>query len=297
MVQVTASAHKVAAPSRRGKSAGEEGGAVGSLSRGLQIVDVLTSAQSCLTLSEVAAQTGLDPSTTLRLLHSLCERGYVVRDESSKRYLAGPRALSPLPLFHPLTTFRHESEQVLKSLVENTAQTCAVVLFLGMERLVVDLHRGRDPLSLYYDTWLRTPLHATAAGKSLLASLSEAEQQQLLGAGPYEFYTPLTITDPGVLKRHLEEIRQQGHAVARGEALVDFVAIAAPLQMPTQARPMGCLVVSSTRQLLPPELEPEVIARAKTAAALILNTAPSLQVLKHWRPRTERRLAALSERP
>lgn len=297
MVQGTTKTLAGDKPSPKAKSNGDEGGAVGSLSRGLQIVDVLTSAQTCLTLSDVAAQTGLDASTTLRLLHSLGERGYVVRDESSKRYLAGPRALSPLPLFHPLTTFRREAEQVLKSLVEKTGQTCALVLFLGTERLVVDFHRGRDPLSLYYDTWLRTPLHATATGKSLLASLSEAEQQQLLGAGPYEVHTPLTITDPAVLKQQLEEVRQQGHAIARGEAFVDFVAIAAPLQMPSHSRPMGCLVVSSTRQLLPPELEPEVIASAKTAAALMLNTAPSLQVLKHWTPRIERRRSASSERP
>lgn len=296
MAQGTTTKESKVPPSRRTRSNGEEGGAVGSLSRGLQIIDVLTSAQSCLTLSEVALQTGLDTSTTLRLLHSLGERGYVVRDESSKRYLAGPRALSPLPLFHPLTMFRREAEQVLKALVEKTGQTCALMLFVGTERLVVDFHRGRDPLSLYYDTWLRTPLHGTAAGKLLLASLSEPEQQQLLGAGPYEAHTPLTITDPAVLKKQLEEVRQQGYAIARGEAFVDYVAIGAPLQMPIHARPMGCIVVSSTRQLLPPELEPEVITSAKMAAAL-LNSAPSLHVLKHWTPRLERRQAASSVRP
>lgn len=288
MVQESAKSRRKPAASAK-RSANAEEAAVGSLSRGLQIVEVLTSAQGCLTLSEVAAQTGLDASTTLRLLHSLSDKGYVVRDESNKRYLAGPRALSPLPLFHPLTTFRREAEPVLKALVERTGQTCALVLFLGTERLVVDFLRGKDPLSLYYDTWLRTPLHGTASGKLLLAWLSDAEREQLLGPGPYQRHTPATVTDPLVFGRQLEDVAREGHVVARGEAFPDFVAIAAPIIMSIHSRPMGCIVVSSTLQLLPKEDEAQVVESAKAAVALLMNTAPSLHVLKHWTPRTERR--------
>lgn len=288
MVQESATTRKKPAASAKGSASAEET-AVGSLSRGLQIVEVLTSAQGCLTLSEVAAQTGLDASTTLRLLHSLSDKGYVVRDESNKRYLAGPRALSPLPLFHPLTIFRREAEQVLKSLVDRTGQTAALVLFLGTERLVVDFLRGKDPLSLYYDTWLKTPLHGTASGKLLLAWVSDAEREQLLGPGPYAAHTPATITDPATLGRQLDDVARQGYAVARGEAFPDFVAIAAPLILPIHSRPMGCIVVSSTLKLLPEQDEAHIVESAKAAVTLLMNTAPSLHVLKHWTPRTERR--------
>ncbi|NDZ12761.1 IclR family transcriptional regulator [Variovorax sp. WS11] len=289
MKQDSARAQRKPIPSGKRAAAGEETAAVGSLSRGLQIVDVLTSAQNCLTLSEVAAQTGLDTSTTLRLLHSLSERGYVVRDDSKKRYLAGPRALSPLPLFHPLTTFRREAEPVLRSLVQRTGQTCALVIFVGNERLVVDFFRGNEPLSPYYDTWLRTPLHGTASGKLLLAWLPAAERELLIGTGPYEAHTEATITDPAILSAQLEIVFRQGHAVARGEAFPDFVAIAAPLMMPVHSRPMGCVIVSSTREMLPQKDEAESITSAKAAVALLMNTSPSLQVLKHWTARGERR--------
>lgn len=292
MVQESSGTRRKPVPSRKAAAGGEEGAAVGSLSRGLQIVEALVSAQGCLTLSEVAAQTGLDASTTLRLLHSLGERGYVVRDESSKRYLAGPRALSPTPLFHPVNTFRREAEQVLKSLVDRTGQTCALLLFLGTERLVVDFYRGKEPLSLYYDTWLQTPLHATASGKLLLAWLSDSEREHLLGPGPYPAHTPATITDPALLKEQLAAVPLQGHAVSRGEAWPDFVAVAVPLMMAIHSRPMGCLVLSSTRQLLPEADEPAVLASAKAAVALLMNSAPSLHVLKQWTPRAERRQGA-----
>lgn len=298
MVQQSAKTRKEPTRSRQAKTSNdEEPAAVGSLSRGLQIVDVLASAQGSLTLSEVAALTGLDASTTLRLLYSLSERGYVVRDDAAKRYLAGPRALSPLSLFHPLTLFRREAEQVLRSLQQNTGETCALVLFLGKERLVVDFIRGRHPLSPYYDTWLKSPLHGSASGKILLAWLPDEEREQLLGIGPYTAHTPKTVTDPLLFKRQLDEILRQGHAVARGDAYQDMVAIGVPMLMPTHSRPLGCLVVTSTNQLLPEDAEADVLTSLKASTALLMNSAPSLQILRQWTPRGLLRQASAGSDP
>lgn len=292
MAQQNVKTRKEAGSRKAAPGSGEESAAVGSLSRGLQIVDVLTSAQSCLTLSEVAALTGLDASTTLRLLHSLSDRGYVVRDDAAKRYMAGPRALSPLSLFHPLTLFRREAEQVLRTLQQNTGETCALVLFLGTERLVVDFIRGKQPLSPYYDTWLKSPLHGSASGKILLAWRADNEREELLGPGPYTASTPKTVTDPAVLHEQLEEVLRLGHATARGDAYQDLVAIAVPLLMPTHCRPMGCLVVTSTSQLLPQDAEAGMVTSLNAAAVMLLNSAPSLQVLRQWTPRGVQRQPA-----
>lgn len=292
MAQQSVKTRKEAGSRKAAPGGGEESAAVGSLSRGLQIVDVLTSAQGCLTLSEVAALTGLDASTTLRLLHSLNESGYVVRDESAKRYMAGPRALSPLSLFHPLTLFRREAEQVLKSLQQSLGETCALVLFLGKERLLVDFVRGKQPLSPYYDTWLKSPIHGSASGKILLAWLPDNERESLLGPGPYTAHTSKTVTDPAILNEQLEQVLRVGHATARGDAFPDLVAIAVPLLLPTHCRPMGCLVTTSFSHDLPEEAEVGIVTSLKAAAGMLLNSAPSLQVLRQWTPRGVQRQPA-----
>jgi len=292
MVQQRQKAPKETTPSRRTRaSKGDESAAIGSLSRGMQVVDVLTSAQGLLTLSEIAALTNLDSSTTLRLLHTLIELGYAVRDDATKRYLAGPRALSPLSLFHPLTVFRREAEQVLISLQQSTRETCALILFLGKERLVVDFVRGRQPLSPYYETWLKSPLHGSASGKLLLAWLSDEERLQLLGPGPYAAHTAHTVTDATVFYERLEEIRDQGYAVARDDAYRNLIAIGVPLIMPGYSQPLGCLVATSTSNLLPEEAEADIVASLKAGAKLLIGSAPSLQNLRHWTPRNMPRKA------
>ena len=265
------------------RSLRDDGAAVtGSLSRGLQVLEVLRHTTGYLSLSDIAAETGLDASTVHRLLQALTENGYAARDDVQKRYLPGPRALSPLSLFHPVTLLRREAGAVLQAFQEETGETIALVLFIAQERLVVEFARGNQPLSPYYDTWLKSPLHGSGSGKLLLAWLNDSEREQLLGPGPYIAHTPQTITDPEVLSKHLDQVRMQGYAVARDDAYQGLTAIGVPLMYPADAQPLGCLVITSRSSSLSAQAETEVAGKLKTAARLLLNSAPSMQALKQW---------------
>lgn len=272
----------------------DEGAAVGSLSRGLQVIDVLRQASGYLSLSDIAAATGLDASTAHRLLQTLTESGYAVRDDGQKRYLPGPRALSPLSLFHPLTQLRREAGALLKSLQEETGQTAALVLYVSQERMVVDFARGNHPLSPYYDTWLKSPLHGSASGKLLLAWLSESQRADLLGPGPYKAHTPKTTTDPAMLSRELAQVRDQGFAVARDDAYQGLLALGVPLMFPADAQPLGCLVISAPSSSITVQEETAVVANLRGAAALLMNGAPSIHVLRQWNVRGATRRAPAS---
>ncbi|WP_151446117.1 IclR family transcriptional regulator [Lacisediminimonas profundi] len=270
----------------RRRTSREDGGAVGSLSRGLILLDVLTRASAPLTLSELAAEAGLDVSTAHRLLQILLEQGYAVRDDSTKRYLPGPRALSPLSLFHPITQLKNEARSVLEFLRERTSETTALVLFIGKERMVVDFVRGDHPLSPYYDTWLKSPLHGSASGKILLASLPPAERDQLLGPAPYKSFTSETITKQGALFSYLDIVREQGFAVARDDAYEGMTAIGAALMPYPDGRPIGCLVVTASSPAVTTAREKEIADRLKAASQLLISSAPSVQILKTWTGRT-----------
>lgn len=288
---------KKPAPSRARALARSErdGGAAasGSLSRGLQVLDVLQQASGHLSLSDIAEETGLDASTVHRLLQTLMENGHAVRDGVQKRYLPGPRALSPVSLFHPLTQLRREASAILQSLVAQTGHTIALTLFIGHERLVVDVAQGRYPLSPYYESWLKSPLHGSASGRLLLAWMPDSEREQLLGAGPYEAHTSNTITDPVALSRELQRVRTKGCAVARDDYYHGLLAIGTPLIHPAGPLPLGGLMLTSPSDAVKVDAEQAVGDQLKAASKLLMNSAPSIQTLKHWSARgTARRIPA-----
>lgn len=264
----------------------EDGAVVsGSLSRGLQVLDVLRQANGYLSLSDIAAETGLDGSTAHRLLQTLTESGYAVRDDVQKRYLPGPRGLSPLSLFHPLTQLRREASSTLHSLQQKTGYTSALALFVGQERLIVDFVQGAHPLSPYYESWLKSPLHGSASGRLLLAWMPESEREQLLGAGPFEAYTSETITDPAALAGELNSVRLQGYAVSRDDYYHGLLAIGAPLVDQVGAQPLGCLVFTAPSGSVMAEADAALADQLKAASRLLMLSAPSLHTFRQWSAR------------
>ena len=65
---------------------------VASLERGLRVLQTFSGEYPQLTLSEVAALTGLTPATARRSLHTLEELGYVGR--TGRRFLLRPKVLA-----------------------------------------------------------------------------------------------------------------------------------------------------------------------------------------------------------
>lgn len=53
-------------------------------------------------------------------------------------------------------------------------------------------------------------------------------QEEVL-AGPIARYTPLTVTDPGELRRKLADVRTSGFAVSDRQVTMDALSVAAPV--------------------------------------------------------------------
>lgn len=203
-------------------------GETGSLLRGLALIEVLQDALRPLTATELAETVGQSVSTVHRLLQVLVQSEYAYRD-SSKRYLAGPKTYMPLNLYHPLNGLRRDAREHLRTLRDQFRQTTSIIVFLGVQRLVVEMAVENESLSPYHATQLKSPLHGAASGKVLLANLTARARADLLGAGPYPAVTANTITDPARMEAEMEKVLAQGYATAVDENYLGLSAVAAPI--------------------------------------------------------------------
>jgi len=227
----------------------------GALRRGLAVVETLVEAPRPLSLHEIAEAVNLNDSTVHRILQSLLEAEYVMRDISGKRYHAAAKALRPLTMYHPLQILRRDSFEPLRVLRAKTELTSSLVVFVGNERLVVDISGASGVLTPYYETRLRNPLHVAVSGKILLLNRSAEEQKELLGDGPYEKMTPSTITDPDAFDKELERIVTLGYSTNLDENFIGFSAIGATVMCgPDQV--LGCVMLAGASK----EFTPDAIA-------------------------------------
>jgi IclR family transcriptional regulator, acetate operon repressor len=253
----------------------------GALARGLHIVEVLIESPIPMSLSEIAKAVGLENNTVIRLLKGLMETGYAIRHLGSKRYSAGPRALFPLRLYHPLNELRRQVHPRLFTVRERHGETASLVVFVGHERLLVDSVQGHEFLGPYYnDPWMNAPLHGSATGLLLLLAINDRERRRLLGPEPFEAHTPKTITEVAALERELAAIHERGFAVVHDTTFVGVSAVGAPIR--AREKIVGCLVVAVGSSRIDAPRAAAIGADLVEAANLITHWAPALDTVGHF---------------
>lgn len=118
--------------------------------------------------------------------------------------------------------------------------------------------------------WVGTdvPLHASSAGKLVLAELGAPELEARIGQTPLAFFTERTITEVSVLSAELARIRRQGWAEIDGELEAGLAAISVPVRSPSSA--LAAIVgISGPTFRLTKRRRRELLATVKAAAAEI----------------------------
>jgi DNA-binding IclR family transcriptional regulator len=234
-----------------------------SVNRALEALEQLAEAGE-LGVTELARRLGVHKATASRLAATLARRGLLERDPSSERYrlgfglvrLAGA-AMAGLDL---VSAARPE----LADLAERTRETATLDVVSG--DAVVSIDQVTGARSIVAASWVgrRTPLHATATGKVLLAAMDEAELDRLL-ARPLERATTRTVTDPDALREQLGEVRRRGWAQALGELEEGLDAVAAPVRT-ADGEVVAALSVSGPAFRMPPVDLPRLGRQAALAA-------------------------------
>jgi DNA-binding IclR family transcriptional regulator len=251
----------------------------GQLERAFAVIHALTNSLFPMKLNALAEVAGLDPSGTLRLLKTLSELGYVMRDDARKAYFPSPRALFPLSMFHPLDELRRDAAEPLLRILRETTATSALQAFICGQRVVVEHCAGSNRLSPYVDHTVNSLLHSSASGKVLLSTMDGAERRALLGDGPFPQSTPHTLTTWAQLDADIERGVERGFFTVVEEAMLGMSAIAAPLKLPNGSV-VGCLVAFGTTAQLPLTLMPERGLVVCQAADMLKSMSPALRALE-----------------
>lgn len=180
-----------------------------------------------VTITEIADELGYAKSTIHRHLSTLRERGYVVED--SEGYHVGLRFLA----LGEQARNHHKAYQLAREKVDELAQeTDERAQFIVEEHGdAVYIHRALGERAVRTDPGIgkRIPLHATAAGKAILAQLPEERLFDIVEQIEFTPITDATITNVDQLVDELEAIRDRGYSFNQQENLDGLHAVGVPV--------------------------------------------------------------------
>jgi len=213
----------------RVNAAGDERYLVGGLMRGLDVLRCFDREHPTLSLGEVARLLGWRRTEPFRFLHTLESLGYLHRDAVTKRYRLTTKvleigfvALANLPL-------PELAQPYLERLRDRTNGSAHVGILDGRDVVYVGRAASRAILGSTIHIGSRLPAHATAIGKTLLASQPDAWIRDWLAQHDLRRYTATTLAETPAFLHELAQIRARGYAISNAEFEMGIRSVAAPI--------------------------------------------------------------------
>lgn len=222
-----------------------------TLARGLRVLKCLGGAPEGATVAELAAATGLDRAVLYRLLETLGEDGFVVRDAETRRFHLGVALVELGARAGRSLEVRRIALPAMRALMEQVREAVCLAVRDRSDVVVVD---RVEPPGLFvrvgYYVGFRHPLAVGAHGRALLAFLDQEERSPHVERYPQ-------------LAPELEVSRQRGFALSVDELERGASGVAAPI-LDRLGRPIASVgvVAPSPRLGEPASIGPRVRALA-----------------------------------
>jgi DNA-binding IclR family transcriptional regulator len=175
-------------------------------------------------LSEISAQVGLHKSTVFRLLATLEERGFVIRDEASEKYRLGLRILELSANFSREDDLSVIMLPEMERLRDKLDETVSLYVRDGKERVRIQAVQSGQAIRRVATVGARLPLSVGASSKVLLAFADPTVRSEVMSDPSW----PETVDKQRFLKQ-LEGIVAAGYATSFEEREPGAAAISAPI--------------------------------------------------------------------
>ncbi len=221
---------------------------VNALAKGLQVLRAFDEANSEMSLSQIAARTGLDKSAVQRLANTLHLEGCLEKDSGTRRFRPSHAWLELAYAYYWSDPLVPQAMPKLIELSQQIGETINMAELSGEH--IIYVSRLPTKRSYFAATIIgrKLPALSTSAGRAILSTWPEAEWRAAVADWPLKSFTPRTTLDRDEIADSIARIAQDGYAISCNQMILNEIGLAAPIWGPDgRARAAVQCSVSSYR--------------------------------------------------
>ena len=226
-----------------------------SVDRAFQILETVSRLGS-ISLADLQKKLQYNQASLSRLVYTLVENGYLVKNEKSGEYVLTLKAyeiginavqnLDKISLINStLADLSRETGRIAQFSIEDNNQLLCIQ----------SIGQQSSSFSVYTNVGRRSPLYCTSAGKALLSAYTNTRIMELWDTLDVKSLTEHTITDVHEFLHDISEIRRRQYALDREENEYNVFCIGAVVLDHTST-PIGAVSISGDS--LTPEEEQQI---------------------------------------
>lgn len=188
-----------------------------AIARTLRVLEAFEG-KSEVSLNDLAGRVPIVKSSIYRILFTLEQAGYISKSTNGK-YTITPRFGHLAG--EPHSSFGNELPSIalpfMAALLHRFQETVNLGVLDGGEVLYIRVLESPHAFRLAAHAGIRSPLHSTALGKSLLCHMTPVEIERMLKGKTLRRQTTRTICDRAAFMRELAKVRKEGYSIDKGE--------------------------------------------------------------------------------
>jgi IclR family acetate operon transcriptional repressor len=204
-------------------------GHVQSVERALLLLEVLGDDAEGYRLTDLAARTGLSPSTVHRLLTTLEHRHFIQFDQTDGLWHVGRQAFAVGSAFARRRNFVAPALPFLRRLRDQTRETANLGVVDDGEMVVLTQVESREIMRAITRVGGRAPMFASGMGKAILGTYQPEDVTAIISRHGMRRLTPHTISKASELKQQLRKVATDGYAIDDEEFVMGLRCVAAPV--------------------------------------------------------------------
>lgn len=223
-------------------------------------------------ISELADQLDLPNSTVHDHISSLRELGYVVRRDSL--YYPSMELLRLGNIVLLQNKLYNSASSEMSRLASEINEHVSLIIEEHGKAVIIGTEEGEQAIPVQIYNGIRMHMHTGAAGKAILAYLSEQRQEYILDEYGLPPLTENTITDRAKLKREIEMIQERKYALDDEERLTGMRSVGVPI-IDRHSEVQGALTIYGPTNRVEDELfydeYPDLLLESVNIVEVLLN--------------------------
>jgi DNA-binding IclR family transcriptional regulator len=191
--------------------------------RAVRLLKLFTNERPEMSLAQLSKASGLNKTTTHRLLRALQSESLIDRNPSTSSYSLGAGLMALGVQALASSDLRRRVRPMLRALANETGETSTLEVPVEDSMLVLDEVCGPQVVTASGNVGTIWPFHATSTGKAYMAFEEEGISRLSYNLSAL---TDKTLTRPESFEPQLIEIRRKGYAVTVDELEDGFTAVA-----------------------------------------------------------------------
>lgn len=238
---------------------------VSTVDRALDVLRAFTHQRPELSLTDIAAVTGLHKATAFRLLATLSRRGMTMKDPRTGAYRLGFGVIALAEVAKSSTGFVTQARPFMRRIRDELNETVYIAVRVGDDRINLDQLEGIRDFRRVVAIGKLNPLYVGSTSHVLLAAMPDQEIADYFARTDFVPPFPGAKVDAPTLWRAIAHVRRHSYAETHNKRIDEGASISAAVRGPA-GTVVGALTVSIPIRRYTQEVRAQAIQAVIAAA-------------------------------